>query len=673
MKLQTKLGISFGIVLALLAVITLCSNSALNRVQERYDSFLAGEIEIYELALLIQKYTNQCRYEEARFLLSKDTNALQRAKECCEELAKEAATIRTLAKKHDRREIVTKADFASKLIHDYAGHLVGKDSDSHALDEGSVHAQEGLAVLQVAHEIEELAYHAVENEVAATHSAANASSRFALTLSGIAIAVGIGFALFCIRGIVRPVQMACKVMEDIAQGEGDLTIRLDESGSDELSIMAKWFNAFTERMRVMVAKIANSANELNGSAIELSATATQLAAGAEQTMVRSSSVSAATEEMNANMNNMAAAGEEMSVNIKTVASAVEELTASISEVAQNANNAAEIAQKANSIAEISNDRIGKLGVAAEEIGKVIETIQDIAEQTNLLALNATIEAARAGEAGKGFSVVATEVKELAQQTASATEDIRNRIEGIQSSTNESVQSIGEISQVIRNVNEASLAIATAVKEQSLATREISENIAQTATASETVAAGVTETATATDEITKNTVGVNTSSSRASKGAARTQTASEQLSTVSTHMQELVGKFKVGKSTFQASAIKAGHSVWKKKLAELLAGTQSLRPEEISDHHSCAFGQWYFGEGMSQFGDVKTFKDIDPQHELVHATARRIAELHHEGEEEEANALFDEFQDITGKLFGLLDQLEREATSRSSKELQPVSA
>ena len=155
------------------------------------------------------------------------------------------------------------------------------------------------------------------------------------------------------------------------------------------------------------------------------------------------------------MQGMASGTEEMSANVKTVAAAVEEMTASISEVAKNAEHAAQIAGEASNLAQTSNQNIGQLGEAADAIGKVIETIQDIAEQTNLLALNATIEAARAGDAGKGFAVVANEVKDLAKQTAEATEDIRHRIEGIQSSTGLAVTSIGNISEVIAKVNEVS--------------------------------------------------------------------------------------------------------------------------------------------------------------------------------------------------------------------------
>ena len=213
-------------------------------------------------------------------------------------------------------------------------------------------------------------------------------------------------------------------------------------------------------------------------------------------------VAVAAEEMSANMNSVAASTEQMSANVRVVASAVEELTSSIAEVARSAKQAANVAGTAAGLAGDGNAKITEFGAAAGEIGKVIEVIQDIAEQTSLLALNATIEAARAGDAGKGFAVVATEVKELAKQTAAATEDIRRRIEGIQTSTSQAVRSIGEITEVIKKVNEVSRTIASAVEEQSITTREIAKNVAETSTAAQTVARGVAESASVTREIAR---------------------------------------------------------------------------------------------------------------------------------------------------------------------------
>ncbi|MDZ4689301.1 MAG: PAS domain-containing methyl-accepting chemotaxis protein [Planctomycetaceae bacterium] len=289
----------------------------------------------------------------------------------------------------------------------------------------------------------------------------------------------------------------------------------------------------------MTKKLSGVVGNLNSSAQGLSSTAEQLTNGADEATNLSTSVSAAAEEMSANMNGVSASTEQVSANVRSVAAAIEEMTASIAEVAQNAERAAGVAQKAAVLTESSSAKIGQLGTAATEIGKVIEVIQDIAEQTNLLALNATIEAARAGEAGKGFAVVATEVKELAKQTATATDDIRTRIEAMQAATNEAVQVIGQIEAVIRNVNDVSRTIASAVEEQRITTTEISRSVAETTQAVDTVSKSIAESATASREITQNMVKVDQASRQTSLGASSAKDAGEELLTLATDLQGLV--------------------------------------------------------------------------------------------------------------------------------------
>ncbi len=348
---------------------------------------------------------------------------------------------------------------------------------------------------------------------------------------------------FCItRGIVGPLLKSVAFAETVAGG--DLTHQVDINQNDEIGVLARALNGMADSLRKTMQNLASNAETLGGSSSELTATATQLASGAEATTEQSASVAAAAEEMSANMGSMANSTEAMSSNVKTVAAAVEEMTATVGEIAKSAEQAAGVAEQASGLARTSNENIGQLGSAADEIGKVIETIQDIAEQTNLLALNATIEAARAGDAGKGFAVVATEVKELAKQTAEATEDIRQRIEGIQNSTGIAVSSIGQISDVIDKVNEVSRTIAAAVEEQSITTREIAQNIARTATAAETVSSGVGQSADAAKEITNNITSVDQGARQASKDAAQTQEAGVELSRLSNDLKSLVGKFTI---------------------------------------------------------------------------------------------------------------------------------
>jgi methyl-accepting chemotaxis protein len=298
------------------------------------------------------------------------------------------------------------------------------------------------------------------------------------------------------------VQKVSTVLSAVANG--DLTQRYDVAKSDEetagvfgtFSQIASAVNSMCKNLHEVFGNLTRNAGQLASTSTELSATATQLASGAEETSAQSTTVAAAAEQMSMNMKNMAGATESMTNNVNTVVTSVNELTSSIGEIAKTAEQAARIADTASTLTKNSNETIGQLGTAAEEIGKVIEVIQDIAEQTNLLALNATIEAARAGEAGKGFAVVATEVKELARQTAGATEDIRNRIQHIQGSTSEAVRSIGEVGEAIRQVNQTSATIASAVEEQSVIAKQIAARVNETADAVGTVSSGVVESATA---------------------------------------------------------------------------------------------------------------------------------------------------------------------------------
>ncbi len=402
----------------------------------------------------------------------------------------------------------------------------------------------GEAVIKNAQTAENDAWTAAGDAVASVNSIVSFSSYMTIFALIFGVVIGCTAAFVITKGITKPVNQVVANLRDIAEGEGDLTKRLEVTGKDEIGALAHWFNTFLNKLQTTVSKVATNAQTLSGASQELSSTAAQLASGAEETTKESATVAAAAEQMSANMRNISASTEEMSTNVRVVASSIEELTSSIGEVAKSAEQAASVADNAASLANVSNQKIDELGSAANEIGKVIEVIQDIAEQTNLLALNATIEAARAGEAGKGFAVVATEVKELAKQTATATEDIRQRIESIQGCTNHTVHAIGEISEVIKKVNEVSRVIASAVEEQSITTKEIARNVAQTAQAADTVSKGVAESATASQEITRTIVSVDQAARQSSQGAALTQRAGQNLSSLSSDLQSLMGQFKV---------------------------------------------------------------------------------------------------------------------------------
>lgn len=346
------------------------------------------------------------------------------------------------------------------------------------------------------------------------------------------------------RSIVRPINSAVEGLKDIAQGEGDLTMRLSVTSKDEVGELATWFNVFIEKLQGIMKDISGGVQTLASSSTELSVISTQMNRGISIVTEKSSAVAAASEEMSASMNSVAAAMEQSSANTNMLATASEEMSSTINEIARNAEKARTISSNAAKKATIATENIDQLGIAAKSIGKVIETITDISEQVNLLALNATIEAARAGEAGKGFAVVANEIKELARQTADATQDIREKVEGIQGTTSITVKEITEITGVIAEVNEVVTTIAAAVEEQSAATTEIAGNVAQVSTGIQEVNVNVNQSSAAASYITKDIADVNGSMAEMSNNSAQVDVSAHDLSKLSEQLKHMVDQFKV---------------------------------------------------------------------------------------------------------------------------------
>lgn len=305
-----------------------------------------------------------------------------------------------------------------------------------------------------------------------------------------------------------------------AAAEGDLTQNVPVSGSDPIGQMGDALSRLLASLRKSILSIKENSVSLAGASEELSAVSTQMSANASETSAQSGVVSAASEQV--------------SMNTQTVATGIEEMSASIKEIAKNASDAAKIATSAVKLAESTNLTVTKLGDSSIEIGNVIKVITSIAQQTNLLALNATIEAARAGEAGKGFAVVANEVKELAKETAKATEDISEKIAAIQVDTKEAVDAIGQITAVINQISDISSTIASAVEEQTATTNEISRNVA--------------EASKGTSEIATNITSVADAARSTNEGADNSHRAAEELARMAAELQQIVSEFNAGEDT-----------------------------------------------------------------------------------------------------------------------------
>ena len=369
-------------------------------------------------------------------------------------------------------------------------------------------------------------------------------ARFNIIVAVIVMALA-AVTIYLIAGsMARPINNVVAGLKDAAEGEGDLTKRLEVKSKDEVGELARWFNLFVERMHNIVKDVAQNAGQLSTSSVNLSGIARQMTEGAEKASVKTNSVAGSSEQMSQNMTSVAAAMEQAATNIQIVSAAAEEMTATINEIASNSEKGRTITSDAVTQTEQASRQVGKLGQAAVEIGKVIETITDISEQVNLLALNATIEAARAGDAGKGFAVVANEIKELAKQTAAATGEIKQKVESIQTSTDGTISQINSISQVVNDVNEIVSTIATAVEEQSATTREIAENVSQAASGITEVNQNVAQSNSVIAKISAEISDVNHTSDEISNSSAQVSMSADELATYADTLNTLVGKFVV---------------------------------------------------------------------------------------------------------------------------------
>jgi methyl-accepting chemotaxis protein len=344
--------------------------------------------------------------------------------------------------------------------------------------------------------------------------------------------------------LIKPIHGIVNRFKDIAEGEGDLTARLDVKRKDEIGELSKWFNTFMEKIQAIIKEIAGNADILNTSAANLSNLSNQMSVGAGNMSQKSNTVATSSEEMSANMNSVSAAMEQTATNVNLVAASIEEMTSTISEIAQNSEKGRSISSDAVNKVKSASDRVGELGKDALEINKVTETITEISEQTNLLALNATIEAARAGESGKGFAVVANEIKELARQTADATQEIKQKIDSIQNSTAGTVTEIEQITKVINEVNDIVASIAASVEEQSVTAREIANNVSQASDGIQEVNENVSQSSTVSGEIANDISEANQAANEISNSSSQVNLNAEELSQLAEQLNSMVGRFKI---------------------------------------------------------------------------------------------------------------------------------
>ncbi|HXP60735.1 MAG TPA: methyl-accepting chemotaxis protein [Dongiaceae bacterium] len=662
MRLPKRLAISFGSLTcwaAALAVVGWCAIAAIDR-EMAHEVTAAAKARAAEGVIndLDHLYLGRWNLTARKCAAEPQEQAAEVAKQRAD-YRRKIDDLRTAAETPTERQLIEKVEAALSLGEELNNRVTelaskGKNPEAIALCAGEG-ADRGR---QIDEAVARYVAHCDQLQAeagSAARSLRHWGRSIILGCTVLAVLVASFFGVLVTRSITRPIAAVVELLDRISQG--DLTQLVPaalHAREDEAGDLARSLARLCASLRRSFQEVSNCTGSLTVMSGGLRASSERISAKAQATSGKSQAVAAAAEQTSVNTASVAAGMEQASTNLASVASATEEMSATVGEIAANSSKARTVTEQAGAQAQAAAALVNQLGQAAVEIGKVTETITNISAQTNLLALNATIEAARAGAAGKGFAVVANEIKELARQTATATEDIKAKIGGVQASTTSAMGEIEKITRVVQEVSALVASIAAAIEEQATVTKDVAANISQASIGVRGANENVAQTTGASKSIAQDVATISLQGQLLKDESTHAQEDGDALQGLSKHLREVVSQFQLGIQT-DFTAIKNGHVQWRNRMIEMFEGRQDFNPGEVMDHHKCALGQWYNGEGM-EYAHLRSFAQLGERHQGFHRLVAEIVQLWHDGQRSQASERFLKLLPLTQELFGLLDQL-----------------